>query len=635
MPYICLIRNDVPDGAVYIKSLRSESQRVPAIDPVGQARYVNRVQNDRLYMSAAAVVSQDAYGLSAYLADRLEPGGLQATTGTITSAGPLVGDTLTIGGVVFTAAESIATGTITAAGTHHGDTVSIKGVTFTAIENYAVGTVQCQTVALTDQFTLGGVVFTAAGAAANSALQQFDETAGSDILVAASLALTINDPASQTYTGGVHVVAANGGTDTVTMTAGTRGYAGEQLHMSVTLVAPGTIIPSGPSLVCTPVDPAVQEFAGILQTLGGINTDVAASLATTINDVTPVTGSQALLLAAAPVGVTCAAVPNLAVVTLTASAPGAQGEFALLESTANARIHLSGATMVSVEPHPALQEFASLIEAGSDALVAASIQATVNHANSQALFGALNRGVTVTSGAPAGAVITLTPSVPGQYGAFTLVTSAPARITLSGTHMTRAFENWTAATISGLAAPIIARMDAGLSLTETAINILINAVPGVSGTSISSPGSTTVLADILSILSGRGYYIPAGAAKAINAYTWNTTPAGGFGKPYVKVDSQMLGGELRPFAIGGDPATKEFRPIRHTYMTDELVESMDEGEIAVFLAKAGMPPVSLWPNHSETPQLEWTYQKAFLNPKDQVDNAKIIMVYDDDGSILV
>ena len=200
--------------------------------------------------------------------------------------------------------------------------------------------------------------------------------------------------------------------------------------------------------------------------------------------------------------------------------------------------------------------------------------------------------------------------------------------------MTRTMETWTMLKLNSLVAPIIARMDAGLSLTATAINALINGVAGVSNTSISSPGSTTTLADILSILAGRGYYIPAGAAKLTNAWTWNTTPAGGFGKPYVKVDTRMLGGELRPLAIGGDAATHEFRPIRHTYLTDELIESLEEGELAVFIAKAGMPALTLWPTHSMTPQLTWEYQKAILNPVAEVDNAQIIMIYNDDGSIL-
>jgi hypothetical protein len=319
-------------------------------------------------------------------------------------------------------------------------------------------------------------------------------------------------------------------------------------------------------------------------------------------------------------------------VTLTATAPGAQGEFALL--TSSARMTLSGATMISLPPIPANQEFASLIEAGSNALVALSIQATVNHANSLALFEAANDGVSVTSGAPAVATVTLTPSETGQRGAFSLATDAPARIVLSDDHMTRTLETWTALLLNSLSAPIVARMDAGLALTGTDIDVVLNAVPGVSNTSISSPASSTLITDILSILGGRGYYIPAGKATAINAWTWNTTAAGGFGIPYYKQDSQMLGGELRPFTVGGDLETHEINPIRYLPLTDQMIESLDDGELAVFLALPGMPPVTLWPSSSPIPHHTWTYQKAILNPVDPVFNARVIVVYNDDGTVL-
>lgn len=97
----------------------------------------------------------------------------------------------------------------------------------------------------------------------------------------------------------------------------------------------------------------------------------------------------------------------------------------------------------------------------------------------------------------------------------------------------------------------------------------------------------------------------------------------------------MLGGEIRPVAIGGDAATHEIKPIRHTYASDELIQSLDDGEIAVFSAKAGMPIVVLWPRSGIIPQYPWTYQKALLNPKAEVDGAQLIVVYDDDGTILV
>lgn len=507
MPYICLIRDDIPDGTVFIKSLRSESQRVPAYDPPGQTRYVNRVQNDPLFMTAGGAVIGDTYGLTAYLADRLEPGGNETPSGTIQSAGPV-----------------------------HGDTVVIGGVTFTAEANFATGTVSCVSVQLADVFTLGGVAFTAAGAAADPSLQQFDETAGSDALVAASLALTINHPASQALLpGGITVVAATGGTDTVTITADQRGL---------------------------------------------------------------------------------------------------QGQLAML-SSAPARLVLSDATMIAPVPSAADQKFAALLQAvgGVDTAVATSLAATINNAASQTLIKAANGGYTVAAATGGTDTVTLTPDVDGQLGAFTLATSAPARLVLSDDHLTRTFEMWTPELLHAAAIRLINRMDGGGTLTGAAINAQINLVPGVSNTSIYSPSSTATVEDILSILAGRGYYIPNGAQKYVNAYTWNSFPAGGFGKPYLKQDSRMLGGEIRPFVIGGDVATREIKPIRNTYISDELLVSLEEGEIAVFMAKPGMPPVTLWPHSPATPTYPWTYQHGLT--WDPVESAQLIVVYNDDGTIMV
>lgn len=85
------------------------------------------------------------------------------------------------------------------------------------------GTVTVASVQAGDTVTIEGVVFTAAGAGANPAAQEFDETAGTDALVAASLVATINDAASQALitaaSGGPGVTAANGGTAVVTLTA--------------------------------------------------------------------------------------------------------------------------------------------------------------------------------------------------------------------------------------------------------------------------------------------------------------------------------------------------------------------------------------------------------------------------------
>jgi len=138
MPYICLARSDIPDGTVQVLDLQPNSSlRLPAYDPPGQTRYLKRPTIDAVNFNPNGTLDRDVYGLAAYLIDHVEVGGL-------TQAGA----------------------DITCLGVNLGDSVIIKGVTFTA-----------------------------AGALANPALQQFDESAG-DNATATSLVAAVTDPVS-------------------------------------------------------------------------------------------------------------------------------------------------------------------------------------------------------------------------------------------------------------------------------------------------------------------------------------------------------------------------------------------------------------------------------------------------------
>ena len=129
MPFICLANANVPDGTVQITDLwPNESQRNQSIDPPGQNRYLSRPAGDLVALAGAGPITllpapaiSDQFvieGLEAYIADRVDPGGSEAATGTMTLAGVLVGDTITYtgpGGVltqVYTAVENTATGSI-------------------------------------------------------------------------------------------------------------------------------------------------------------------------------------------------------------------------------------------------------------------------------------------------------------------------------------------------------------------------------------------------------------------------------------------------------------------------------------------------------------------------------------------
>lgn len=75
MPYICMIREDIPNGTLQILDLEPNvSQRNPAIDPPGQTKYVNRAQNDTVAtLGAGPITTRREYsGLAAYLLANVE-----------------------------------------------------------------------------------------------------------------------------------------------------------------------------------------------------------------------------------------------------------------------------------------------------------------------------------------------------------------------------------------------------------------------------------------------------------------------------------------------------------------------------------------------------------------------------------
>jgi hypothetical protein len=84
MPYICLIRNDIPQGILQILDLQpNESQRNLIYDPRGQTKYVRRVQNELAVTSGVGPIymANATKGLAAYLIDTIEnaAGGIALT----------------------------------------------------------------------------------------------------------------------------------------------------------------------------------------------------------------------------------------------------------------------------------------------------------------------------------------------------------------------------------------------------------------------------------------------------------------------------------------------------------------------------------------------------------------------------
>lgn len=87
----------------------------------------------------------------------------------------------------------------------------------------------------------------------------------------------------------------------------------------------------------------------------------------------------------------------------------------------------------------------------------------------------------------------------------------------------------TDANANTIADAIVAAMDAGTAMTLAAVNALLSAT--VADTELTDAGgsaSTGVLADLLKVLAGGEYILPAGSITETPTGTFNTTPSGSF-----------------------------------------------------------------------------------------------------------
>lgn len=90
MPYICMVRDDIPNGILQVLDLfPNTSLRNSTIDPVGQTKYVNYHQNDTVATVASGgndITAAEYKGVAAYLLDHIESGGLAAGLGALSDA---------------------------------------------------------------------------------------------------------------------------------------------------------------------------------------------------------------------------------------------------------------------------------------------------------------------------------------------------------------------------------------------------------------------------------------------------------------------------------------------------------------------------------------------------------------------
>jgi hypothetical protein len=74
MPYIALIRDDIPEGTLQVLDLvPNTSLRNSIYDPQGQTKYIRRLQNDTVV--ASTVTAAEYKGLAAYIIDSVADGG--------------------------------------------------------------------------------------------------------------------------------------------------------------------------------------------------------------------------------------------------------------------------------------------------------------------------------------------------------------------------------------------------------------------------------------------------------------------------------------------------------------------------------------------------------------------------------
>jgi len=669
MPYICLANANVPNGVLQITDLwPNESQKNNSIDPPGQTRYVNRPVTDLLGLSGTGPIvvtgRQESAaqfvlsGLAAYLADRIDPGGSQAATGSVTAVGPLVGDTLRLtgpDGVLtqdFMAVENTATSTITVGTPVAGAAqLTIGGVAFACVEDAATGTVLIKVgCAAGDIVTIAGVPFTAVNGVPVAANQEFQDVAGSGsaILTAASLVAAINDAASQALltvaldalvavpTAGT-LTGANGGTATVTLTPSVPGVWGDATLAENTATV--RVAVSGAAMTHTDPVAANQEFGSAAHYSGSANAtgDVVASLVATINDPATV-----LLLDAANAGPVptadfghVVAVDANPAVGLTASQPGFSGKLSL--ATAQAlELAIPGAELTLVQANPAAFEFDSLINstAGTNATVAASIRAMFNDAATDAVLAAIG-GCSITAAAPVGGLVGLTADTAGATGAMAL--TAPvgaARLTIAANSLGKTMVTWTATRLNACATAIQALVDAGSACTTAGINGACNGVAGVSGISVGASATE----DILSILAGRVYQLPVGVTKDPTGKNWDTTAQGSFTTPNTVFDTDMVDGEWRPAnrwvkhgktVTGGDTVNNEIGGIRLTVDSAHFQASITTGQLAHYASGT----VDLFPDAAVRTHISnWT---RGTNRQAPLANQRIITVYDDTGVVLV
>ena len=255
----------------------------------------------------------------------------------------------------------------------------------------------------------------------------------------------------------------------------------------------------------------------------------------------------------------------------------------------------------------------------------------------------------------------------GSANQFTVTVSDAATLVLDAAsalagRMVRTIESWTHAMINSAVSGvngIQTRVDAGLALTLANANtLLLNSCGAdLDGSVFPSSDSTGTLAELLSVMAGRVYMLPAGSNKftAVTApntvSVWLDTQRGGFTSPNTIWGTDMLAGEWGATisgrkalktggsyqnptflttpagAAGGDVVNNEIGGVRTTVDSTHLQASLQTGQLSQYAAG-----ISLFPDAAvQSFVSNWTRR---TNRQATLTGQRVVTVYDDDGSLL-
>jgi hypothetical protein len=294
----------------------------------------------------------------------------------------------------------------------------------------------------------------------------------------------------------------------------------------------------------------------------------------------------------------------------------ATGTVQVQTSVATNNVIIGGITFVAVNGGAvaASQQFNDTASATSDILSAASLVTAINDGASQTLISGANGGVVVAAANGGTDTVTLTASVAGPTGDLTLSTNSAPTMVLSGAAMARTASVWDPTSLGVATAALIARVDAGLPLTLADIDTILSAA-GAELTDAGGSNSTGTVAELLSVLSGRGYSISANAVAYTAPGVWNPAEVGGFTEGLLTFDTEFNDDP------NGTIVQHEVKPIKDTFDGGSLQESVLSGVLARMTQG-----VTLFTDNDLLPPIAG--QQA------QIDNARLVTVYNDDGSLL-